>query len=130
MTNREMNFLEMAVTVLAVLKNNLLKFTGITALGNFVTDLETGITQVRSRSLAFDNAAKGKTSAKSSAEEELMKVLLPVKGALYAFSSKNKNHELIAVAKISENELRKMRQSDMMEKADAILKAAEPIPRH
>lgn len=125
MTNRETNFLEMAVTVLAVLKNNLSKFTGITALVNFVTELETGITQVRSRNLAFDNAAKGKTSAKSSAEEELIKFLLPVKGAVYAFASKVKNHELIAIAKINEYELRRIRQSDMMENAEAILKAAE-----
>ena len=124
MTNRETNYLEMAKTVLAVLKKHASKFAGKAALANLPADLEAGITAIKERNLAFGTATKGKTSAKNNAEENLIEALLPLKGGLLAYASKINNHELREIAIVSENELRRARKSEMVEKATAIMKAA------
>lgn len=71
----------------------------------------------------YQNASKGASSAKKTAEEELIESLIVSSAALYVLARRNQDETLKALSKVSPSSLRKMRDNDLLQRAISISKA-------
>jgi hypothetical protein len=86
--------------------------------------LKLTLTDIAEIDKQYQHATGGKTATKTNAEDDLLEDLMPVKSALYALGSSSNNEPLKALTRDSEWELKKMRDTDFLNKAVSIKEEA------
>ncbi|MFA6596610.1 MAG: hypothetical protein WCS69_02735 [Ignavibacteriaceae bacterium] len=124
MTNREENRYNMFNSVKAVLDANTNVTSTIPVFEETIAELRGLIEEVKTTDIEFNNSTTGKASVVHAKEEELMKVFLPVKSALYTYAVVKKDEELKALTEISESKLKRMRDSEQLLKIKSIYEKA------
>ncbi|MEW5844549.1 MAG: hypothetical protein AB1775_14940 [Bacteroidota bacterium] len=125
MTNHEENKLNMFNSVLAVLKEHETAVAEIPAMAETVSQFQTEVDGIVETDAQYKKATSGKTAEKNVAVEEVIVSLLPVRSALYALALKTKDEELKAVTSSTEGYLKKLRDVELIQKAETILQTAQ-----
>lgn len=125
MTNREENKLNMFQSVRSLLE----KFIQITAdapaIGRATERLKNLIVRIEEIHQKHKTIAKGKAAEKDYLEDEMMNDLVAFNYALYAGAGEQKDTVLQAQTKATESDFKKMRQSELLERAKSVLAQAE-----
>jgi hypothetical protein len=120
MRKHEENKLTMYKSVLTDLDSNKSKTDTVAAFAEPIMEFRTTVQAIESKTSQMDNAITGKTSTKLKAEDELIRVLLPIAAALYTYGRKQNNAEISEKVKVQESYLRRMRDTELVIKARSI----------
>lgn len=120
MIKREENKYSMYQGITQVLEDQKETIAKIPAFALSMTDFNGVLEQISDRDKKYQTISKGATAAKDEAEDKLVEAVIAVSSALYVYGRRNKNDELKAVAKITPSSLKKMRDSDLLQKAKTI----------
>lgn len=123
MTTKELNKFNMFKNVLNILEQNNAVFNGTKAFDEAFKELKTAYELAVEKSEGHLHLMLGKTSAKTQGLDELIKVILPVSSAFYAFASKEKNMPLKEMASLTESKLKKMRTIEITQWVNIAYKA-------
>jgi hypothetical protein len=96
----------------------------IQVLKDSVSEFESTMDTIRSKSAEVNNASTGKTAAKIKAEDELTSILLPVAAGLFVYAKKQNDTELKEKAKVTESGLFLMRDTELAGKGEEIANLA------
>jgi len=121
MNKHHENKLTMYLGVESVLEENSDKTSTLPALAGCVAKFKTLIGTIHNKSKEFDSVATGKTQVKWDAEEALLDELLPAASSLMAYAQQKKDIELAAKAAVTESGLRKLRDTELVTKANGLL---------
>lgn len=119
------NKLTMFEGVIAFLVGNLPKFAGFKALLAAITNLQGIVAGIKAKSVEVGTISAGRTKDKMDAEEALMDVLLPVKGAVLSWATQKGDNKAAELASITETKLRNGRDTELVAASEAISKTAE-----
>jgi hypothetical protein len=119
------NRFTMFTGLLTFLLGNMEKFSGIPALTKAIGRLGNLLASIKNKTAEMNNTTKGKTTAKHTAEDELIEILVPAAHALYSIGKNKKLPDVMETCDTSERELRRMRDTDLSAKADAVIKFAD-----
>ena len=125
MTRTHENKLTMYLAVASVLDDNGAKTATLTALSQAIGTFKGLITAVKEKSKLFDQMATGMTQAKMEAEEQLIDELLPAVHALSAYAHTAKDTALTEKTDVSESAFRRLRDAEIIVKANALLEVVE-----
>lgn len=73
------------------------------------------------------DAIKGRAQTKYEAEDALVDAIIEIASPLYSYSRKIKNNEVMEICDITESKLRKLRDTELESRADAIQKKADEL---
>lgn len=120
MTKSESNKLSMLEATNAVLSQNSSKFASHSVLTSLSAELASLIANIKTKDAELQQVFAGKTRAKDDAKEDLLDLLLPAAKTLYVYGKRNGNEELKSVCGINRSELIRMRENDLVIKANII----------
>ncbi|MFA6978815.1 MAG: hypothetical protein WC209_05775 [Ignavibacteriaceae bacterium] len=121
----EENKLEMFESVKAVLNKNKTAVDTLPALVEAQTEFADLIADIIKTDKEYGTATVGKVAVKNSVENELIDVLLPLKGALASLARKTKNTELALLVKFTKTDLQRLGDTDLKNKVSTILEIVE-----
>ncbi|MDP3150488.1 MAG: hypothetical protein Q8N83_15300 [Ignavibacteria bacterium] len=121
----EENKLEMFESVQAVLNKNNTAVATLPALAEAKTEFTDLIADIIKTDKEYGTATVGKVAVKNSVENELIDVLLPLKGALASLARKTKNTELALLVKFTKTDLQRLGDTDLKNKVSTILEIIE-----
>ena len=121
----EENKLEMFESVQAVLNKNNTAVATLPALAEAKTEFTDLIADIIKTDKEYGTATVGKVAVKNSVENELIDVLLPLKGALASLARKTKNTELALLVKFTKTDLQRLGDTDLKNKVSTILEIVE-----
>ncbi|MBI3192835.1 MAG: hypothetical protein HYZ34_00035 [Ignavibacteriae bacterium] len=113
MEKHEENFLTMCDGVVELMDNNTDKTGSIPAIGETVEEVRTGAVQAKASDATMDSATDGVASGKQAAENELIKRILIVTGAVFSYARKNNKEELKVKYDVSETKFVRMRDTEL-----------------
>jgi hypothetical protein len=82
------------------------------------------VTAIKAKTSELNNTKVGKTAAKHAAEDELIDILVPAAHALYTIGKEKKLPDVMEQTDSTDRDVRRMRDTDLAEKADEIAKLA------
>lgn len=124
MRKHEANKLSMFDAVISCMETNSNKYSGIPAIGEILTRFKNLVSEIKSMDFEFFGSTKSETSDKRIKEEALLRSVVKIANALYAYGIKTKNTELIVKNKISKSSLDDLREQVMINKSREILAMA------
>jgi hypothetical protein len=124
MTNNQENKLTMYEAVQTLLDANGDKTTGNPAFAGAVGRFRSTVEGIKGKSSELEAAGVGRASAKVQAEDQLVSTLMPIASALFVHAGVSSNAELKQKADVSESALRRIRDTDLVAKASALLRTA------
>jgi len=101
--------------------NNMVTFNAIPALAKAIGKLDQLVTAIKAKTNEMNNTTVGKTAAKHTAEDDMIEILVPVANALYSIGKEKKLPDVMEQADLTERSLRRLRDTDLAMKADAIV---------
>ena len=125
MTKTHENKLTMYLAVASVLDDNGAKTATLAALTQATGTFKGLIDAVKEKSKEFDLMATGMTLAKLEAEDQLLEELMPAVHALFAYAHTAKDTTLTEKADVSEGAVRKLRDAEIIVKANGLLDIIE-----
>jgi hypothetical protein len=96
------------------------KFTGMPAVIFIITQFNEVLGRIEAIMNLQETAAIGKTSKKTEAIESLIAVIMPIRAVVYVLARTTGRAEARANAEVQEWELRSMRHSELLERAERI----------
>ena len=120
MTKSESNKLSMYDAVTAVFKENEQIVLSFAMLNTLCTEFQVAVEEIRKRDGEIKTVFAGKTSAKDEAKDELIEKLVPLANSLYVYAKRNGNEEIKAVVYVNKTLLMKLRENDLLIKANSI----------
>ncbi len=123
MTKDDENQVTMIDSTWTLLDLNRSKLT-LPALQSALGELDATIGKVKEKAGEMMTATAGKAQTKADAEDAVLNELMPLAKALRAYGSKAGNAEISERAKVTESQLRHMRDTEFVAKARTIHKAA------
>ena len=117
--------LTMYLGVEAVLEENIANTDTVAALGAPIARFKSVVEGIKTKSKEFDLSITGKTQVKLEAEDALVDELIPAAGALAAYAHRSKDSELEAKATMTENSLRKLRDTELVTRANGIYELSQ-----
>jgi hypothetical protein len=120
MTKRQENKKTMYQNVDTLLDTNAAKIAGIVALVTKAATLKTKISGITAKDQERSQALSGKAQDKYDAEEKLIAQTLFVSGGLYSYGVDHNDNNAKETGKISESELYKIRDTEVIVKANAV----------
>ena len=94
-------------------------------LKSSVEEFGTTLAAIHLKSSEVNTATTGKAAMKYQAEDDMITLLLPVAAGLFVYAKKQGNVELMEKARITENVLRKIRDTDLAGRSKTIAALAE-----
>ncbi len=128
MNERQQNRLNMFKAVQDFLREQGSITATIPAFPDAVREFNDTITAIDDAAVKHATATLGKTDKKWEAEEKLVSILLRVKAAAYACARNSGNHEVRAAVELSESDLRRRRDSELVREAGIICDHAVSMP--
>jgi hypothetical protein len=125
MNKRQENKFTMYEGMSTLFRTNTETVNSVQMLKDSVDEFGATVTAIRTKSEEVSNASTGKTAVKSQAEDNLIAVLLPMASGLYVYAKKQNNSELKEKAKLTESQLRNVRDTALAAKGDIIASLAE-----
>lgn len=127
MTDREENKLNMYRAVLNLLQENEEKTGAIPAFTTVTTALDEAIKNIEKQHTAHQTVAKGTAQQKEKFEEQLIDSLVTLAGVLYVYAVQQKNEELKTIVKVTESQLKRMRDNELLARAHTIYERAQTL---
>jgi hypothetical protein len=124
MTDNQENKLTMYEAVQTLLDANGDKTAGYSAFAGAVGRFGSTVDAIKGKSTELEGAGMGKVAAKNQAEDELVGALIPIASALFVHAGASKDPELKQKADISETDLRRVRDTELVARASSLLKTA------
>ncbi len=90
------------------------------ALATAKGDIETLVQQIKDKGRDKREATAGKTEKKQQAEDAMILALVKVASGLYSFARRTKKSEVAAIADVTESQLRKIRDTEVVSMATSI----------
>ena len=127
MTRNQLNQQAMLESVAAFLG---LRATNL-AVNPFIATIATTLTnilqRIRDLKQVQDKSTKGATRTKNELETAIISGILKVGAALKAYATEAKNYELLSIATFTETDIKRLRDSNLADKARTIAEAATPV---
>lgn len=127
MTREELNQQSMLESVHAFLDRNEIALSVNPAIVTITTNLSSILTTIRNLKQIQDKSTKGATRGKSEIETSITNGILKVGAGLRAFATEAKNYEMLTLSTFTDSSIRRMRDSDLADKARTICEAATPV---
>jgi hypothetical protein len=124
MKNSEENTLHMFKDVVAVLVANSSITAAIPQFSVSKDEFTDLIADIDEANQLLINAAEGKTDEKTNAEEELENLLIVFCGKFFVYARRKKNEELKSLTNINDSALKKLRDRELIDKAELIQRKA------
>lgn len=121
MNKREENKFSMYRAVEKVVDEYAETVATIPALTECVNDYKTAIVKIGELDSQYQTIAKGYTVTKDTAEDALVDAMMDVGSALYVYARKTKDEHLKVLCKFSVSQLKKMRDTELLQKAKNLL---------
>jgi hypothetical protein len=118
------NQLSMLVAVAALFVENAQKLIGFPIILTIKAELTDLINLIREKSKTVKTADAGKTPAKDVAKEILISLLYKMTHALYVYAKRNSLEDLKALCNVNRTEIKKMKEHDLITKAQIIIDKA------
>ena len=129
MTKNHENKLTMYEAVQTVLDANGTKTAVIPAFAGSIAKFKDVVQSIKGKLREYAGASAGKAVAKGQAQDELLNVLTPVASGLFVLAVAQKNVELQEKVTLSERALRRLRDTEVANRAMVILEMArENLP--
>ncbi|MCL4547031.1 MAG: hypothetical protein M1495_00495 [Bacteroidetes bacterium] len=106
--------------VTAVFKENSQIVSTFAMLNTLCTEFQSYVEDIRKRDGEIKTLFAGKTNAKDEAKDELIEKLVPLANSLYVYAKRNGNEEIKSVAYVNKTILLKLRENDLLIKANNI----------
>jgi hypothetical protein len=94
--------------------------TAVPMLKSSVDEFGTTLAAIHLKSSEVSTATTGKAAMKYKAEEDMIALLLPVSCALFVYAKRKGNAELMEKTRMTENGLRKLRDTELAGRAETI----------
>jgi hypothetical protein len=127
MTRNQLNqqaMLESVATFLGLRATDLAVNPAIAILAATLTQI---LQSIRNLKQVQDKSTKGATRTKSELETAIISGILKVGAALKAYATEAKNYELLSIASFTETDIKRLRDSNLADKARTIAEAAAPV---
>ena len=125
MTNREENKLTMYRGVLELMRKYADQAVALPVLTAVVAELDQAIQRIESLHQEHQTVSKGAARQKAADEEALIDQLMTLASLLYTYAARNGQEALKAVVKVTESDLRKMRDTELLARSRTILEQVE-----
>lgn len=125
MNKREENKYSMYKAVLSNLNANESVVNSISAFADAKNQLEGLIGSIEAKEMEFNTKAQGKGMVKNSGRKEMMRTLLNIVNAMYVYSNRANKKELSELAKVTESQLKRMRDTLLANYAKSVYSAAQ-----
>ena len=120
---REVNKFSMCKGVEKVLDESASVITA-QAFKDSVAEFKNLLKTISDKDNQYTTVSKGATAAKDDAEDDLIEALIKIAGGLYVFARKSKNENLKNTSKVTQSGLKKIRDTELLQKAKNILSNA------
>lgn len=127
MTRKEINQTEMLQSVDAFIDNKSEQLAAIPAIAECSVKLKGILTNIRDTRQVQDKDAKGATAKKQLLEDVIVKGILKIGAAIQAHATVANNVDLKLLSGFSPNMIKRLRDSNLADKARTISEAALPI---
>ena len=127
MTRKQLNqqaMLESVATFLGLRATDLAVNPVIATIAATLTNI---LQRIRDLKQVQDKTTKGATRTKSEIETAIIRGILKIGAALKAYATEAKNYELLSIATFSETDIKRLRDSNLADKARTISEAAAPV---
>lgn len=127
MTRKQLNQQAMLESVDSFLGRNESNLAVNPVIATIAAILATILTTIRDLKQIQDKTTKGATRTKSEIETALINGILKIGAALRAYATEAKNYELLAIATFTDSDIKRMRDSNLADKARTICEASTPV---
>lgn len=127
MKKNQDNKLRMMIGVSAFLRENSVTFAGIPEMIIAHNKLEESIQRINEKFNITNTALFGKTLDKFAAQKEIIKYILALSGALYAYAVKTGNNELVESSAISKSYLESLREVEFFPVVENLIEKTRTV---
>lgn len=120
MTKREMNKLTMYKSVNGLLKEKTSVTAAVPAFATVAQQFQEAIDAIEAKNLEHQSVSKGRAQQKAVNEDELVDSLVTIGSLLYVFAVQTGDKALQESVKVTESMLKKMRDVDLLNRANTI----------
>lgn len=124
MNKNQKNKLAMYDCVISTLNGNSSIASTISAFPESAEEFKTIISRIKLTDKDKDETVYGKSATKWENEDNLIDSIIKIASGMYIYARRSNNNELRELTDMTENKLRKMRDSDLLKKANSIKDAA------
>ena len=127
MTRNQLNQQAMLESVAAFLGLRATDLAVNPVIATIAATLTNILQSIRDLKQVQDKTTKGATRTKSEVETAIINGILKIGAALRAYATEAKNYELLSIATFTETDIRRLRDSNLADKARTIHEAAVPV---